>query len=136
MTRQPESLWDAVDRIRAADPRFRREAYGFVMLSLGRTVQSLPPERIADPEHRHLTGQELLRGVVALGRQEFGPLAPMVFHEWGLRTAADLGDLVFQLVECGQLGARPEDRREDFHGPDLMKLLRDPHGSRIPETPL
>lgn len=135
MTRH-EPLWDAVDRIRATNPRFRREAYGFVMLALGQTVQSLPPERLAHPERRHLTGQELLRGVVALARQEFGPLAPMVFQEWGLRTAADVGDLVFQLVECEQLGARPEDRREDFLGPDLMKLLRADHGSRIPETPL
>jgi uncharacterized repeat protein (TIGR04138 family) len=133
MTHRPEPLWDAVDRIRARDPRFRREAYGFVMLSLGLTVQSLPVERQADPERRHLSGQELLRGVVSLARQEFGPLAKTVFREWGLVTTADLGDLVFQLVECGQLGARPEDRREDFEGPDLMQLLGADLGSRVPD---
>lgn len=135
MTHRPELLWDAVDRIRASDPRYRREAYGFVMVALGETVQGLPAERLAHPERRHLTGQELLRGVVAMARREYGPLAPMVFREWGLRTSADVGELVFQLVECGQLGARPEDRREDFHGPDLMRLLGAELGSRIPDAP-
>jgi len=29
------TFWDAVDEIRTADPRYRREAYGFVMAALG-----------------------------------------------------------------------------------------------------
>ena len=92
-------FWDAVDRIRAVDARYRREAYGFVMAALGRTVRSLPRERLADPERRHLSGLELLRGVVALARREFGLLAPTVFREWGLVTAATIsaakkGDIV------------------------------------------
>jgi uncharacterized repeat protein (TIGR04138 family) len=117
-------FWDAVDRIRAVDARYRREAYGFVMAALGRTVRSLPRDRLADPERRHLSGLELLRGVVALARREFGLLAPTVFREWGLVAAADLGTLVFQLVGAGQLSARAEDRIEDFAGgPDLMRAL-------------
>jgi len=133
MNQRQESLWDAVDRIRSTDPRFRREAYGFVMLALGLAVQALPEERREDPERRHLTGAELLLGVVDLARQEFGALAPTVFREWGVLTAADVGDLVFQLVESRQLSARAEDRREDFHGPDLMRLLAaDPSG--VPGT--
>ncbi len=123
MTAPEVPFWDAVDRIRAEDPRFRREAYGFVMFALGVAVQALPPERRADAARRHLSGPELLQGVVAAARREFGVMAPTVFREWGLRTAADLGELVFQLVESGQLSARPEDRREDFAGPDLMRLL-------------
>jgi uncharacterized repeat protein (TIGR04138 family) len=117
-------FWDAVDRIRAADPRYRREAYGFVMVALGVTVQSLPSERRDHPQRRHLSGQELLQGITVLARREFGLMAPTVFREWGFQTAADIGELVFQLVECGQLGARPEDAREDFAGgPDLMSSL-------------
>lgn len=117
-------FWDAVDRIRAADARYRREAYGFVMAALGWTVQSLPQERLADAQRRHLSGAELTLGVVALARREFGLLAPTVFREWGLVAAADLGTLVFQLVGAGQLSARPEDRIEDFDGgPDLLRSL-------------
>ena len=116
-------FWVAVDRIRARQPRYSREAYGFVMLALGRVVERLPDERRDDPQRRHITGQELLRGVVDLARDEFGVMAPMVFGEWGLQQAADLGEIVFELVGAGQLNARPEDRREDFSGPDLRDLL-------------
>jgi len=120
-----QDLEELVDRIRSADPRYRREAYAFLLVTLHDTARALPPERRVDPIRRHLTGAELLHGVIQRAREEFGSLAPMVFQEWGLRTAADVGELVFQLVDVGFLSARPEDRREDFHGPDLMRLLAD-----------
>jgi uncharacterized repeat protein (TIGR04138 family) len=140
-------FWDAVDRIRLADPRFRREAYGFVMAALGATVQSLPAERLGHPERRHLSGQELLGGAVSLARREFGLMAPTVFREWGILSSADVGAIVFHLVEAGQLSARAEDRPEDFaQGPDLLRSLsegleldtpapRDPGGGRAEGPP-
>lgn len=136
MTPRLEPLWDAVDRIRDSDPRFRREAYGFVLMALGLAVESLPPERREDPARRHLSGHELLQAVVELARREFGPLAPTVFAEWGLHTSSDVGELVFQLVEAQQLSARPEDRREDFAGgPPLKDLLGQGHDLRVPDIP-
>jgi uncharacterized repeat protein (TIGR04138 family) len=136
VTPRDDSFWDVVDGIRARDPRYRREAYGFVMIALGVTVQQLPPERRADPERRHLSGQELLRGIVAVARREFGMMAETVFGEWGLRSAADLGEVVFQLVEHGQLHARPEDRREDFlGGPELARLLTEGLDLGVPRAP-
>ena len=41
MKEDPETLWDLVDRIRARDPRYRREAYGFVLHALGNAAQAL-----------------------------------------------------------------------------------------------
>ena len=116
-------FWEAVDRVRALQPRYRREAYGFLMVALGHVVEGLSPERRDDPQRRHVSGQELLAGVIDLARAEFGMLAPMVFREWGVERASDVGEIVFQLVESGQLSARPEDRREDFSGCDLLGLL-------------
>jgi uncharacterized repeat protein (TIGR04138 family) len=117
-------FWQVVDRIREVEPRYRREAYGFVMLALGFTVQDLPEARRADPARRHLSGRELLLGLAALARREFGLMAPTVFEEWGVRANEDVGTIVFLLVEHGQLSARPEDRRDDFVGaPDLMTAL-------------
>ncbi len=119
-------FWDAVDRIRSADERYRREAYAFVMAALGTAVRSLPAERANDPAGRHLSGQELLQGVVSLARREFGVMAPTVFREWGVTRSSDVGAIVFLLVGAGQLSARPEDRPEDFdHGPDLLRALSD-----------
>lgn len=123
MSRSEIPFWEAVDRIRTANPRYRREAYGFVMEALGVTDRALPAGRREDPERRHLSGRELLAGVIALARREFGIMAPTVFREWGVRSAADLGEIVFELVECNQFTARPEDRREDFAGGDLLRSL-------------
>lgn len=126
-------FWQAVDRIREVEPRYRREAYGFVMLALGLTVQRLPEERRADPARRHLSGRELLRGVVGTARDEFGLMAPTVFEEWGMRANEDVGEIVFQLVEHRQLAARPEDRREDFAGPpDLLSELSEGLDLNVP----
>ena len=93
--------------------------------ALGVAVRELPDERRADPVRRHLAGQELLGAIIRLARAEFGALAPTVFEEWGVRTAEDVGHIVFQLVEARQLSARPEDSLADFvGGPDLMQSLR------------
>ena len=127
------SFWDVVDSLRQRDGRFRREAYGFVVAALGATVEALPPARLSDPERRHLTGQELVQGVVALARREFGPLAPMVFREWGVTRSEDIGAMVFQLVEANQLSARPEDTLDDFRDAgDLLESLGESPGSGAP----
>lgn len=131
-----ESFWDAVERVRERDPKYRREAYGFVIAALGATVQCLPPERQRDPALRHLSGPELVHGILALARQEFGVLAPTVFREWGVTTSEDVGIMVFQLVECGQLSAREEDSIEDFRGgPDLLDALAGPSTPIAPLEP-
>jgi uncharacterized repeat protein (TIGR04138 family) len=122
----PQSFWEAVDRLRESDPSYRREAYGFVLAAVGHTVRGLSRERLADPEKRHLSGQELLHGAVQLARREFGLMAPTVFREWGVLASTDVGEIVFQLIGEGQLQARREDRREDFAGgPDLLHALAD-----------
>ena len=125
---------DAVDALRARGSRFAREAYVFVVAALGETVRALPAERLADPERRHLSGQELSAGVVRIAREEFGSLAPMVFREWEVRSNEDIGTIVFELVEAGQLSARSEDTMADFSaGPlDLLGALSEPIDSAPP----
>jgi uncharacterized repeat protein (TIGR04138 family) len=34
--------------------------------------------------------------------------------EWGVYTTGDIGTIVFIMVQAGLLGARPEDKPEDF----------------------
>ena len=68
-----------------------------------------------------------------IAREEFGPLAPMVFHEWGVSTTEDIGAIVFELVGAGQLSARPEDVPEDFvTGIDLPAALAAPPEAKAP----
>src|SRR5258707_5433879 len=72
---------DAVDALRARGSRFAREAYVFVVAALGETVRALPPERLGDPERRHLSGQELTAGVIRIARDELGSLAALGFPQ-------------------------------------------------------
>ncbi|MGH7742599.1 MAG: Minf_1886 family protein [Candidatus Eiseniibacteriota bacterium] len=124
-------FWEAVDALRARDPRYRREAYGFVVAALAASVSELPLERRNDPGRRHLSGAELVLGVVRLARREFGDLSEVVFREWNVTRSEDIGRIVFELVECGQLSARPEDRLQDFlEAPEFLGLLA--AGARAP----
>ena len=124
MSASEPSFWDAVGTIRDADGRLRQEAYGFVLAALEWTVRSLPADRQADPSRRHLSGAELLAGIATLARREFGGFASTVFREWGVRSNEDIGRLVFQLVESGQLSAQPDDVMQDFlAAPDLLEAL-------------
>jgi len=103
-------FWDKVHAICERDPRYRREAYEFVMRALEYTTARLPGPR------GHVSGQELLAGIVDLARQEYGDLAWIVFREWGIHESADFGAIVFTLVGEGLLGRQPEDSPEDFKG--------------------
>ena len=96
-----------MDRIRLREPRFDEHAYLFVLSSL-EFCQSRLTER------RHITGRELAEACRDLARQRYGVLARMVLEYWGLTCTADLGDVVFTLVEMGLLLSQPSDSREDF----------------------
>jgi uncharacterized repeat protein (TIGR04138 family) len=117
-------FWAEVDAIRERDTRYRREAYGFLVAALGAAVQAQPEERRADPVLRHLSGREVVESFAAMARREFGDLCDLVLSEWGVRSGEDIGHIVFQLVECGQLSARPEDTMEPFRiEPDPIRAL-------------
>ncbi len=77
------------------------------MRSLGRAEPDFPGSR-------HVTGQELARGIADYGRDRFGPLARAVFAHWGIRETLDFGHIVFSLVDNGLMGRTDEDSLEDF----------------------
>ena len=112
-------FWTTVERIRASDGRYARDAYAFVMDGLDYTVRSLPARR-------HVSARELMDGLCRFGRERFGMLAFAVLSRWGLASASDVGEIVFQLVEAGILSRREEDSRADFDFDiDLKQTLED-----------
>jgi uncharacterized repeat protein (TIGR04138 family) len=120
-------FWEKVHAICDRDPRYRREAYEFTMRALEHTTT-----RVVGPR-RHVSGQELLRGIVDLARQEYGELAWAVFREWGIRESSDFGAIVFTLVGEGLLGRQPDDSPADFAGGiDVQAELEPPSSSPRP----
>ena len=121
--------------ILAKDPRYEIEAYLFVKDALDYTQKLvLKPSR---DEIRHVSGQELLEGIRAFTLTQFGPMAPTVFEEWGIRRCEDFGEIVFNMVEIGLLAKTEKDSREDFKsGYDFEEAFRKPFlpGSKLQET--
>ena len=97
------------------DPRFERRAYDFVRLGLDHTVKELRKKDTARAERsRHVTGPELLDGVRQYALKEFGPMVMTVFDSWGIRSCADIGHMVFNLIGAGVFGKTEQDSIEDF----------------------
>ena len=98
-----------MDRIRMREPRFDERAYVFILAALEYSQQRLE-------ERRHITGRELALACRDLALERFGVMARLVLEHWGLRTSADIGDVVFTLVDLGLLMSQPTDSREEFIG--------------------
>ena len=89
--------------------RYAEPAYVFVLTALHRRLARLPTPR-------HVSGAEVADAVRYLALERFGPLARTVLEHWGIHTTADMGEIVFALVDYGILIKQPEDSREDFEG--------------------
>jgi uncharacterized repeat protein (TIGR04138 family) len=98
-----------MDRIRLRDPRFHEHAYLFVLAALEFCQATLP-------ERRHISGRELSSACRDLALERYGIMARLVLEHWGVTSTADLGDIVFTLVDLGLLISQPGDTRDEFLG--------------------
>ncbi|MBN1127987.1 MAG: hypothetical protein JXA71_03320 [Chitinispirillaceae bacterium] len=91
------------------DTRYKIDAYFFVMSGLEFYLTLLG-------EKRHVTGQELSKGLLNFAHKQFGPLARSVLRHWGINTTDDLGNIVYNLISIRMMSKQPQDRIEDFNG--------------------
>ena len=96
-----------MERIRMREQRFDERAYLFVLGALEFCQQRLPVRR-------HITGRELAPSCRDLALERFGVLARLVLESWGIRSSADIGDVVFTLVDLELLMSQPTDSRDEF----------------------
>jgi uncharacterized repeat protein (TIGR04138 family) len=96
-----------MDRIRLKEQRYDERAYLFVLAALEFCQQRLE-------ERRHITGQELAVGCRDLALERFGVMSKLVLEHWGIKATADIGHIVFTLVDLGMLLSQPNDSRDDF----------------------
>ena len=108
----PVHFDEALERILAEEPRFHRNAYVFIREALDYTVKNLRKPRTGPK--RHVSGHELLEGIRRYALEQFGPITKTVLNRWGLHTTRDMGEMVFLLVQHGNLGKSDEDRIDDF----------------------
>ncbi len=99
-----DGIWE---QIRLREPRFHEHAYLFVLKAL-----EFQQEKLS--QRRHLDGRELASAVRDLALEKFGVMARLVLEHWGVRSTADVGDIVFTMVDLGLLMSQPTDSRLDF----------------------
>ncbi len=116
------------------DPRFRPEAYQFLLealdATLGRLGREKAPAAVADPPPEALsragaipgpaapwnvTGRNLLEGFRDLALERYGALAREVLRAWGITRTDDVGSIVFNMVEAGLLQKTASDSPSDYH---------------------
>jgi uncharacterized repeat protein (TIGR04138 family) len=68
-----------------------------------------------DKLNRHVSGVELCWAMRDFALLRWGALASVVLRAWGITQTADLGNLVFALIEAGRLQKQSHDHLEDFH---------------------
>jgi uncharacterized repeat protein (TIGR04138 family) len=103
------------------DRRYHFDAYVFVFEALRYAQEKLglgapaeDPEEFEDQPERHVTGQQLCEAMRLYAHHQYGYLAKQVLNHWGISSTGDFGEIVFNLIEIGQMRKTPEDRREDF----------------------
>ena len=122
---QEHAYMDNIKRITKKDPRYDVEAYIFIREAMDFTMKKL--KKPSSGKSRHISGTELLDGIREYAVEQFGPITLAVLKEWGISKTEDFGEIVFNLVESGELGRTNEDRREDFaNGYDFNEAFSKP----------
>lgn len=117
-----------IRRLAHRDGRFDPEAFSLVGQGLCHAARLLGKDEAKDDD-RHLTARELVTGLVDLAAERYGLLAEPVLRAWGIREAADIGQITFLLIAHGVFTKQPSDRFEDFLdlpalGPALAARVR------------
>jgi len=103
----PLDLSQIIEKVSKRDPRYKDDAYFFVLRGLNFTVARLD-------KPRHLTGQELSEGIRLYAIDQFGPMAREVLEHWGIAATGDFGNIVYNLIEVKLLAKTETDSIDDF----------------------
>jgi uncharacterized repeat protein (TIGR04138 family) len=109
---QNTGFQEAVETVCQDDRRYQPEAYAFLRDSLEGTIKRRKKSK-KEPGP-HVGAVELLDGFRIHALAEFGPMALMVLNYWGVMCTADIGQMVFNLVQAGIFGKTDEDTTESF----------------------
>lgn len=90
------------------DTRYRLGGYEFILNGMDFYLTSIG-------EKRHVTGQELTKGLLLFAQKQFGPLAQTVLNYWGITKTKDLGNIVYNMIDIGIMSKQPDDMIEHFN---------------------
>ena len=95
-----------------AKPKYPLAAREFVDLALRFSQKKFGKS----PDDAHISGRQLLDGVRELALKEFGMMTIPVFRHWGITSTEDIGRIVWDLIERGDMRKTERDQLSDFCG--------------------
>jgi uncharacterized repeat protein (TIGR04138 family) len=107
---------EAVAQAVSKEPSYSQEGYEFLRESLEATLKRRAKSKQKVSQSGHVTAMELLDGFRTKALKDFGPMSTLVLDHWGIRSCADIGRMVFLLVEAGAFGRTESDSVQDFEG--------------------
>jgi uncharacterized repeat protein (TIGR04138 family) len=119
-----------IAKLAREDGRYKLDAYLFVQQSLAYAQLELgmgrprpygiegESEETDEPpsSESHLTGQQLCEAIRQFASELFGLMAKVVLNSWGVYTTRDFGEIVYRLIDIGEMTKSDTDRLEDFEG--------------------
>ncbi len=117
-----KSFQQFLDTVTARDSRYAAGAYIFVRMALDYTVKKL---RSADESRvgGNISTEEFLEGLKDFALESFGPIAYTVLEEWGVKSTDDFGEIVFNMIDGGELRGTEDDKKEDFNSRYSFKTV-------------
>ena len=104
---EKKDFYQLAEEIYAQDPRYKPDAYEFLMQGLYFTQKKIK-------RSGHISGRELSEGLRDFAIEQFGPMARTVFSHWGITQTQDLGNMVYSMINKGMLSKTEEDSLDDF----------------------
>ncbi len=92
--------------VTAKDPRYNGRAYALLCDVIHYLTQG----------GHHVSGEQVLDEFKERTLDQYGPLSYTVLTEWGVSSTEDIGEMMFNLVDCGRLARDEGDTRETFVG--------------------
>jgi len=117
-----------LEQLVAQVDRYPIEAFLFVNEAVAYTVRKTHGERTSPEQNMHVSGQQLCEGFRELALARWGMLAGTVLRRWNVRSTADIGRIVFAMVEAGLMSKTDDDSPEDFRNVYDFRAAFDPAG--------
>jgi uncharacterized repeat protein (TIGR04138 family) len=124
---QAASFEEDLEKILAADQRYHKDAYIFIVREALDHTRKLVNKGKSERKGNHVSTLELLEGIRECALAQFGPMAITVLDEWGVRSCQDFGEMVFLMIEHRILAKNDDDSPADFQkGYSFYEAFRKP----------
>ena len=105
--KEKKDFYQVIEEICVKDPRYKPDAYEFVMQALYFTQKKIKRQG-------HMSGKELLEGIRDFAVQEYGPMTKTLLYHWGISKTEDFGNIVFNMIGKKVLSKTENDSVADF----------------------